>query len=143
MKGTDYHDGVKRRINPDYFTGSTALAELTGRLGAKKTRIYHVDFSGGAATKLHTHTGAQLLIATGGGGYLAFYKKTGAAAKETRRIPLKAGGMAYIDPGVLHAHGSSGRGKFSHIAINFPTAAGAESKAVWYESDPDGRISRI
>ncbi len=130
-----------RDINPDYFTGRVSLCDLTGGLGAKRCKIYHVSFFGGARTKVHKHTGAQLLMATGGTGSMVTFKKTGRGTArfgiiKDSTIRLGGGGIAYIPPGVLHAHGSAGAGgTFSHVAVNFEPAGGGEPKTAWYESD--------
>ena len=133
MAGTGY--GRVQRINPEYFTGKTRLAELSS---AREGKVFHVDFFRGARTKLHAHTGAQLLIVTGGRGSLVVFKKTGRGSTrfgiaKKGTVRLKKGSVAYIPPKTLHTHGSTGTGTFSHIAINYAARAG--SKTIWYESD--------
>ena len=49
-------------VNPAYFTGRTVLSDLTGALGASGCRVYHVKFSVGSTTKVHVHTGGQMLL---------------------------------------------------------------------------------
>ena len=64
-------------VNPGYFTGRTALSDLTAAVAAGRCRVYHVRFSAGSMTKVHAHTGDQLLIATRGSGVLSYYRKKG------------------------------------------------------------------
>lgn len=147
MKETDYSkDGIVQSVNPDYFTGKTRLAELSGVLGTSESKIYHVEFFKGAMTKLHRHSGAQLLVVTSGTGRLVTFERAGRSSlgfkiKETERIRLKKGGIAYVPPGVLHSHGSAGTRTFSHMAINFFPSKNTEPKTVWYESDLKSRVT--
>jgi len=61
------------KVNPDYFTGKVLLQELSSIVKSQEQKIFHVTFQNGARTKLHTHTGGQILIATKGKGSLQMY----------------------------------------------------------------------
>ena len=110
--------------------------------------MYHVIFKKSAKTKLHSHTGGQMLIVTRGVGTLVYYKKIGKGItklkiEQTQRINLSRGDVVYIPPKILHTHGAYGnRNKanekgivFSHIAVNFYPKKKEKPKTVWYESD--------
>ena len=103
--------------------------------------MYHVIFKKSARTKLHFHTGAQMLIVTKGNGSLVYYKKTnGGISKfkisKTKTVNLTSGDVVYIPAKILHTHGSVRKNSvFSHIAINFYPKKNQKPKTEWYESD--------
>ena len=138
-------------VNPLYFTGRTALSDLTGALGASGCRVYHVRFAAGSTTKVHAHTGGQLLIATRGTGVLSYYRKKGRGARSFAIEPdgsaeLLPGVAAYIPAGRLHAHGSApgSRRPFSHTAVNLAEAkGGGDMRTTWYESDFESAVTGI
>ena len=102
--------------------------------------MYHVIFKKSARTKLHYHTGGQLLIVTKGNGSLVFYNKKNRGVSKfkiskTKAINLNVGDTVYIPAKILHTHGSVKRNQvFSHIALNYPVN-GIKSQTIWYESD--------
>lgn len=144
-------DGSAMPVNPAYFTGRTVLSDLTGALGASGCRVYHVRFSAGSATKVHVHTGDQMLLATRGAGILSYYRKRGRGARSfgiepDGEVRLSPGTAAYIPAGRLHSHGSApgSRAPFSHTAVNLAEAAGGgEMRTTWYESDFEKRVTGI
>ena len=143
--------GSPMPVNPLYFTGRTALSDLTEAIGASGCRVYHVEFSAGSRTKVHAHTGDQLLIATRGAGVLTYYRKRGRGSRSFAIEPdgsaeLPAGAAAYIPAGRLHAHGSApgSRRPFSHTAVNLAEAgSGAGMRTTWYESDFESAVTGI
>ena len=149
MKEINYFkDGKIKKVDSNYFTGNTRLSELSDILKAKESKIYHVKFPNGARTKLHYHTGGQLLIVTKGKGSLELFKKNGKGIsafkiQKKEKIKLKLGSIAYIEPKVLHTHGSVKKDEiFSHIAINFYPSRNAEPKTTWFESDFKQNVTR-
>ena len=102
---------------------------------------YHVIFKKSARTKLHFHTGAQMLIVTKGKGSLVYYKKmSGGISKfkisKTKTVNFTSGDVVYIPAKILHTHGSVRKNSvFSHIAINFYPKKNQKPKTEWYESD--------
>lgn len=145
--------GSPMAANPAYFTGKTVLEDLTAAVGAGRCRVYHVRFSAGSMTKLHAHTGDQMLIATRGTGVLSYYRKRGRGSAGSFAIEpdgeaeLRRGSMAYIPAGRLHAHGCArgSRSQFSHTAVNFDEggADGAAMRTTWYESDFESAVTGI
>lgn len=145
--------GSPMAVNPAYFTGRTVLEDLTAAVGARRCRVYHVRFSAGSTTKIHAHTGDQMLIATRGKGVLSYYRKKGRgsagafAIEPDGEVELGSGTMAYIPAGRLHAHGCArgSRSQFSHTAVNFAEdgAEGADMRTVWYESDFERAVTGI
>ncbi len=143
--------GSPMAVNPAYFTGRTSLSDLTAALGAAGCRVYHVRFSAGSTTKVHAHTGDQLLIATRGAGILSYYRKRGRGARSFAIEPdgsaeLSPGTAAYIPAGRLHSHGCAGGSSspFSHTAVNFAEAkGGGEMRTTWYESDFESAVTGV
>jgi len=133
--------GKIEKKNPNWFIGKPGLTEISTHLKAKESKIYLVKFPNGARTKLHSHTGGQLLIVTKGKGSLELFKKIGKGnskfkIKKQEKTKLKSGSIAYIPPKILHTHGSVKKNQlFSHIAINFFPQKNSVPKTTWYESD--------
>jgi len=143
-----FSKGKQAKVNPNYFTGKTNLWEISNVVNSKEQKIYHVIFKNGSKTKLHQHTGSQLLIATKGLGSLTMYKKIGKGKskfniKKLEEIKLKVGDIVYIPSKRLHIHGSIRKSDFSHIAINSFPSKNTEPKTVWYESDFKSSVSKI
>jgi len=65
-----------KKVKKDYFTGPVTLREISGITKPNEHDMYHVIFKKSARTKIHFHTGAQMLIVTKGNGSLVYYKKT-------------------------------------------------------------------
>jgi mannose-6-phosphate isomerase-like protein (cupin superfamily) len=145
MKKGNIDNAPIKKVKKDYFTGPVTLREISRITKPAEHDIYHVIFKKSARTKLHFHTGGQMLIVTKGSGSLVYYKKvSGGITKfkivKTGAVNLSRGDVVYIPPKILHTHGSAIRGyvenaKFSHIAINFYPKKNEKPKTVWYESD--------
>ena len=103
--------------------------------------MYHVVFKKSARTKLHYHTGGQLLIVTKGNGSLILYNKKNRGVSKfkiskTGTINLNVGDTVYIPAKTLHTHGSIKNNQtFSHIALNFYPKKSIKPQTVWFESD--------
>jgi len=150
LKKTSIHAKTKEmKVNPDYFTGKVLLQELSSIVKSQEQKIFHVTFQNGARTKLHTHTGGQILIATKGKGSLQMYLKSGNGKskfliKKTDKINLFEGDIVYIPAKKLHTHGSIDKNRvFSHIAINANASINTEAKTTWYESDFKTKVTKI
>lgn len=150
LKKTSIHTKTKEmKVNPDYFTGKAILQELSSIVKSQEQKIFHVTFQNGARTKLHTHTGGQILIATKGRGSLQMYSKSGNnkskfQIKKTDKINLYEGDIVYIPAKKLHTHGSiDKKGVFSHIAINANPSINKDAKTTWYESDFKTKVTKI
>jgi quercetin dioxygenase-like cupin family protein len=130
-----------KKVKKDYFTGPVTLREISGITKPNEHDMYHVIFKKSARTKLHFHTGAQMLIVTKGKGSLVYYKKTsGGISKfkisKTKTVNLTSGDVVYIPAKILHTHGSVKKNSvFSHMAINFYPKKNQKPKTEWYESD--------
>ena len=129
-----------KKVKKDYFTGPVTLREISGITKPIEHDVYHVIFKKSARTKLHFHTGGQMLIVTKGKGSLVYYKKTsGGTSKfkisKTKTVNLTSGDVVYIPAKKLHTHGSIRKNSvFSHLAVNF-YSNNRKSVTVWYESD--------
>lgn len=150
LKKTSIHTKTKEmKVNPDYFTGKVLLQELSSIVKSQEQKIYHVTFQNGARTKLHTHTGGQILIVTKGRGSLHMYSKSGNnkskfLIKKTDKINLFEGDIVYIPAKKLHTHGSiDNKQVFSHIAINANASINKAAKTTWYESDFKTKVTKI
>jgi len=130
-----------KKVKKDYFTGPVILREISGITKPNEHDMYHVIFKKSARTKLHFHTGAQMLIVTKGKGSLVYYKKmSGGISKfkisKTKTVNFTSGDVVYIPAKILHTHGSVRKNSvFSHIAINFYPKKNEKPKTEWYESD--------
>ena len=129
-----------KKVKKDYFTGPVTLREISGITKPIEHDVYHVIFKKSARTRLHLHTGGQMLIVTKGKGSLVYYKKTsGGISKfkisKTKTVNLTSGDVVYIPAKKLHTHGSIRKNSvFSHLAVNF-YSNNRKSVTVWYESD--------
>ncbi len=141
MKKSNIFSAPTKKVKKDYFTGPVKLHEISGVIKPNEHDMYHVIFKKSTRTKLHFHTGGQLLIVTKGNGSLVYYKKiSGSITKfkisKTKMINLKYGDVVYIPPKILHTHGSVKRDSvFSHLAVNFYSKMNRKPKTIWYESD--------
>ena len=141
MKKSNILSSPVKKVKTDYFTGPVELHEISGITKPNEHDMYHVIFKKSSRTKLHFHTGGQLLIVTKGSGSLVYYKKIGSGISKfkiskTEAINLNVGDTVYIPAKILHAHGSVKRNQvFSHIALNFYPVNGIKSQTIWYESD--------
>jgi len=130
-----------KKVKKDYFTGPVTLREISGITKPNEHDMYHVIFKKSARTKLHFHTGAQMLIVTKGKGSLVYYKKTSGRIlkfkiSKTKTVNLTSGDVVYIPAKILHTHGSVKKNSvFSHMAINFYPKKNQKPKTEWYESD--------
>ena len=140
MKKGNISSAPVKKVKKDYFTGPVTLRDISGVTKPTEHDIYHVTFKKSARTKLHFHTGGQMLIVTRGKGSLVYYKKMSDGRSKfkiskTRTINLISGDVVYIPAKILHTHGSVRKNSvFSHLAVNFHLK-NKKSKTVWYESD--------
>ncbi len=129
-----------KKVKNDYFTGPVTLRDISGITKPTEHDIYHVMFKKSARTKLHSHTGGQMLIVSKGRGSLVYYKKTSNGISKfkiskTKTINLTSGDVVYIPAKMLHTHGSTRKNSiFSHLAVNF-YSKNQKSITIWYESD--------
>ena len=78
-----------KKVKKDYFTGPVMLREISGITKPAEHDIYHVIFKKSARTKLHFHTGGQMLIVTKGRGSLVCYKKSVVGFQNSKYRKLK------------------------------------------------------
>jgi len=140
MKKCNIGNAPIKKVKKDYFTSTVVLREISRITKPTEHDIYHVTFKKSARTKLHFHTGGQMLIVINGSGSLVYYKKTNNGISKfkiskTKTVNLVSGDVVYIPPKTLHTHGSIKKNSvFSHLAVNF-YANNHKSVTVWYESD--------
>jgi len=140
MKKCNLDNAPIKKVKKDYFTGPVTLREISRITKPTEHDIYHVTFKKSARTKLHFHSGGQMLIVTRGSGSLVYYKKTSNGISKfkilkTKTVNLLLGDIVYIPPKTLHTHGAMKKNSvFSHLAVNF-YANNRKAMTVWYESD--------
>lgn len=103
-----YPLGSKLSPNPN-FTGDVWLSAVT-KEKELNVPMANVTFAPGCRNSWHSHTGGQILIATGGIGY---YQERGKTARR-----LFPGDIVEIALGVEHWHGAAPDSWFAHIAIS-------------------------
>ena len=111
MKKCNINNAPIKKVKKDYFTGPVTLREISRITKPTEHDINHVMFKKSARTKLHFHTGGQMLIVTKGSGSLVYYKKTSRGTTKfkiakTKIINLSCDDVVYIPPKILHTHGS-------------------------------------
>jgi len=147
-KSNIYSSGDQRKINPNWFTGKVHMKDISSKIKSKEQGVYHVYFHNGAKTKLHYHSGNQILVATRGSGSLEIFRRFGTSKsnfkiKRTEKISLNEGDTVYIPAKTLHTHGSVNKKKvFSHIAINILPTRSSEYRTIWYESDFKSNVTK-
>ena len=140
MKKGNISSAPVKKVKKDYFTGPVTLREISGITKPNEHDMYHVTFKKSARTKIHFHTGAQMLIVTKGNGSLVYYKKTSNGISKfkiskTKTVNLTPGDVVYIPAKILHTHGSVRKNSvFSHLAVNF-YSKNRKPITAWYESD--------
>jgi quercetin dioxygenase-like cupin family protein len=100
----------------DYFTGTAWVNPLVPNNEIFNCSIGNVVFEPGTRNNWHTHPGGQILICTDGAGY---YQEKGKPVQL-----LHKGDVVQIQPDVVHWHGATPNGEFTHIAINPNTQKG-------------------
>ena len=123
-----------------YFVGDAWLNDISDKIKIKGEKVYLVNFSDGARTKVHYHQGGQILVVTKGKGTLVIYKKTSikkdtVKIKELSQTSLEEGDVAYIPKDTLHWHGALKGKNLVHIAFNIFTEKPKEAQTIWYDSD--------
>ena len=147
-KDNIFSGGKLKKVEARFFTGNVDVKEIFPENNSLNQKIYHVVFKKGARTKLHYHTGEQILIVTKGTGSLEFFDKIGSAKskfsiKKKSRLNLKSGDIAHIPKKKFHTHGSvSVKETFSHIAINLYPVKNSEPQTIWYESNFHNKVTQ-
>ncbi len=111
-----------RRITSDNFTGSVWVEMLVTEEEVFGSRIGNVTFEPGARTNWHSHPGGQILLVTNGAGY---HQEQGGPIQLLRR-----GDVVEIGPDVVHWHGATPSGEFTHVAV---VTNSLEGSTVWLQ----------
>lgn len=107
-------------IKSPNFAGNAFLKYLMTNSEVFDCTIGAVTFEPGSRNSWHSHPGGQILLVIDGEGY---YQEKG---KPIRL--LKTGDVVEILPNVIHWHGATPNGEFSHLAVGANSKKGA---AVW------------
>lgn len=95
----------------DNFSGQAIISALYPPTDIKRASTGLVNFAPSARTVWHTHPAGQLLIVTGGQGWV---QEDG---KDKRTI--NPGDIVWIPAGVKHWHGATATSPMAHIAISY------------------------
>ncbi len=96
--------------SPDYFTGTVTLRKMAVGPEVAPNKILRVEFSPGARTNWHTHTGVQILFVAAG---RCRFQQWGGPVQEAG-----VGETIYIPVGEKHWHGATPDGPMVHVALN-------------------------
>ena len=121
-----------RRITSDNFTGSVWVEMLVTEQEVFGSRIGNVTFEPGARTNWHSHPGGQILLVTNGAGY---YQEQGGPIQLLRR-----GDVVEIGPDVVHWHGATPSGEFTHVAV---VTNSLEGNTLWLQPVSDAEYNRF
>jgi len=113
------------RAPASYFTG-TAWVKVLIPEPALDTTVANVVFEPGCRNNWHSHKGGQILVCLEGEGY---YQEKGQPIRLLRK-----GDVVQIAPGLIHWHGATPHGRFTHLAIGPGAGLGA---ADWMEPVTD------
>ncbi len=94
--------------NPIFIRGQVTTQTLLTPETSKSFQSAVVNFTSGARTKFHTHSGDQILVVT---------KGNGVVATEKEEIDVGAGDIIFFPAGEKHWHGATKDSRFSHIHI--------------------------
>jgi len=115
----------------EYFTGSVRLDPLFKASDPSRTSGVLVTFEPDARTAWHTHPFGQILIVTGGSGWV---QQWGGKTQE-----IQQGDVVRIPPGQKHWHGATATTGMTHLAIQ----EHLEGKAAeWMEKISDEQYRR-
>lgn len=112
MKVVRMNDVPKQPATSPLFTGPN----VTRQALAPESEHYNVgivNFGVGTRNKWHTHESDQLLIVTGGKGFVA-------TEQEEREVTV--GDFVFVPAGEKHWHGAGADSEFSHIAITLASS---------------------
>ncbi len=121
-----------QRITNDHFTGSVWVEMLVTEEEVFGSRIGNVTFEPGARTNWHSHPGGQILLVTNGAGY---YQEQGGPIQLLRR-----GDVVEIGPDVVHWHGATPSGEFTHVAV---VTNSLEGNTVWLQRVTDEEYNKF
>ena len=113
------------------FTGIAWVNRLIPGDNPFQCSIGNVVFEPGCRNSWHSHPGGQVLLCTSGVGY---FQERGKPIQLLRK-----GDVVQIYPDVVHWHGATPNGEFTHIAIATNTLAG---ETEWLEPVTDEEYDR-
>lgn len=105
---------------PEKFVGEARLEKLIGSPKSPQLRAIIVEFEPNSYTKLHHHTGDQLLYVTEGEGFVEF--------ENGEEVRLEPEARVIIPAGTLHRHGASPEKNLVHLAVTL-------GETFWWSAD--------
>ncbi|HYO12605.1 MAG TPA: cupin domain-containing protein [Thermoanaerobaculia bacterium] len=109
--------------NPDYFTGAVTLRKMAADTDVVPVQLIRVEFSPGARTNWHTHSGVQVLFVIEG---RCRFQHQGGPVEEAG-----PGETIYIPKDERHWHGATPEAPMVHIALNI------DLETTWLEPVPE------
>jgi len=110
MKRLNAEDFDSRPGDPAYFTGAVTLRPMGGTEAPSSLKLIRVEFTPGARTHWHTHTGVQILFVAAG---RCRYQHEGGPVEEAG-----TGETVWVHAGEKHWHGATPDAPMAHIALN-------------------------
>ncbi len=114
--------GKKEQGSQNNFIGKVLLEKLTRGPKSPQMRAVFVEFGPGAYTKLHHHTGDQVLYVTEGEGFIE--------SADGKKQTLRPGVRVVIPAGQLHRHGATANNKLVHLAVTI-------GRTCWWTADAE------
>jgi quercetin dioxygenase-like cupin family protein len=108
MRALNLEDQTGAPGNPDYFVGQVTLTPV--RETTTPAQLFRVEFSPGARTNWHTHSGVQVLVVLAG---RCRYQQEGGKVLEA-----STGEVIHIPAGQKHWHGATPEAGMVHLAVN-------------------------
>jgi quercetin dioxygenase-like cupin family protein len=99
-----------RQADAATFVGSARTKRLAAAAGGVAVSVYRVEFSAGARTNWHTHSGPQWLLVVEGTIRVQCWGD--------RAHDVTAGDAVVIPPGEKHWHGAVPGATGTHLAVN-------------------------
>ncbi len=118
---------TSQRGNPEYFTGTVWLDEISGPATSARLRAFRVTFEPGARTAWHLHPHGQVLHILNGVGCV---QRAGGPVQTVR-----PGDTVKFEPDERHWHGAAPGHAMIHLAMQEADASG--SHATWQEHVSD------
>ncbi|MCS4504599.1 cupin domain-containing protein [Arhodomonas aquaeolei] len=93
----------------EHFTGTAYVEPLFAANDPFRSNGGEVTFLPGARSNWHTHPAGQVIVVTGGTGWVQ--------EEGGRKVVMQAGDVIWTPPGVRHWHGATDTTAVTHIAV--------------------------
>lgn len=111
MKAIKVNQVPEEKIESPLFTPGVATIQSFLKPPESDVELMKVNFGKGVRNKFHAHTTDQILIITGGKGWVA---------TEKEKILVESGDVVLFSAGEKHWHGATEDSEFSHFFVRLP-----------------------